>query len=142
MSHVVEKPWFCRVVFIVALLKRVNVVGAIPRADVVSKCPVNSRRLSCLLVVSVLSLLSIPNIADDWRVVCESYLGEQLGPDGLNLDVGSLDQGVDLVGRDLNAVVSEDQRRIGRGKLSSRHLERFVWLLFRGMRKREVVDGL
>lgn len=28
-----------------------------------------------------------------------SYLGEELGPDGLNLlDVGSLDEGVDLVG--------------------------------------------
>jgi hypothetical protein len=90
----------------------------------------------------------------------QSYLGEDGGPDGLNfLDLGGLDQGLELVGLnvenilvslsllsslrlrsyggqgrklgvgnthgDINAIVGEDQRRVGRSELSVRHGERF-----------------
>lgn len=90
----------------------------------------------------------------------DSYLGEDGGPDGLNLDVGGLDQSLELVGlrvgraqwsanhveaqnarcdagrrkrqivggggktySDINAIVGEDQRRVGRSELGSRHCD-------------------
>jgi hypothetical protein len=45
-------------------------------------------------------------------------LGEQGRPVALNLDTGGLDDGGDVVGRDLNAVIGADEGGVDAGKLT------------------------
>jgi hypothetical protein len=56
-------------------------------------------------------------------LVCSSrtHLGEEGGPDGLDLDLGSRDQGSDLVGGDLDVVIGEDEGGVGGSELGGCH---------------------
>merc|ERR1719348_1694321 len=52
-------------------------------------------------------------------------LGKESGPVGLNLDTGGLDDGGQLLGRDGDIVVGEDEGGVGAGKLRGGHCASF-----------------
>ena len=51
-------------------------------------------------------------------VIFVSYLGEEAGPVGLELDSSSLEDGGDLLGGDGDIVIGEDERGVDAGELS------------------------
>jgi len=57
-------------------------------------------------------------------VLALESLGEDGGPDGLDIsDLSGGDEGLELVGGDLNAIIGEDQGRVGLSELGVRHCE-------------------
>ena len=54
-----------------------------------------------------------------------SYLREEARPVRLNLNTGSLENGVDLLRGDSDVIVSEDEGSVDAGKLRVGHLSRF-----------------
>lgn len=111
-------------------------------------------------VLALRTFAVVVGCANPSSVVFESYLGEQRGPDGLDVDATSLDQGLELVGLsqktkmsaespvgavcdsmshvrvcsygDLNTIIGEDEGGVGRCQLSGRHFECVIWLRVAG----------
>ena len=65
---------------------------------------------ACTVLASPSLILTSTNVGDE---VLNTLLGEELGkeagPVGLDLDLGSLGQGQDVVGGDLQTVIGQDQ---------------------------------
>jgi hypothetical protein len=78
-------------------------------------------------VLDILALKSLSHTSETvpWRwIVVSAHLGEKGSPDGLDvLDLCGSDERLELVGSDLDTVISEDESGVGGGELGGRHCD-------------------